>query len=74
MLLIKKRILLIRMVLRKNIPLKEAVEKLGIKIPTARFIINKYRKNGSFPRRKYKQPARKNYPAPSQKIDIKDAS
>ena len=62
-----------RMVLKKNISLKEAVQKLGIKITTARFIIKIFRKEGDFPRRKYKRAVKKNYRIPKENINIKDA-
>lgn len=62
------------MVLKKKIPLKEAVEKLGIIATTARFIIKKFQKDGSFPRRKYRRSTKKNYRTPKEKINIHNAS
>jgi hypothetical protein len=45
----------VKKVLKDNVSLKEAIEQLGIKLTTARFIINNYQKNGTFPRRKLKR-------------------
>ena len=50
---------LVKKVLKENVPLREAIEHLGLKITTARFIINKYKKNGTFPRRKLKRTKRR---------------
>jgi hypothetical protein len=52
--------LLVKKVLKENVLLKDAIELLGIKLTTARFIINTYKKNGTFPRRKLKRSKRKN--------------
>ena len=52
--------LLVKKVLKEKVPLKDVIELLGIKLTTARFIINKYQKNGTFPRRKLKRSKRKN--------------
>jgi hypothetical protein len=60
------------MVLKQKVPLKVAVEKLGIKITTARFIIGKFRKNGTFPRRKYKRTVKKNTQDQQERINIKE--
>ena len=65
--------MLVKMVLKEGIPLFDAVEKLGIKVTTARFIINRFRKNGSFPRRKYKRSQQKNNQDLSQDIKIENA-
>ncbi len=51
--------LLVKLVLIEKVPLKEATEFLRLKLPTARFIINNYKKNGTFPRRKLKRTNRK---------------
>ena len=50
---------LVKKVIKENIPLREAIEHLGLKLTTARFIINKYKKNGTFPRRKLKRAKRR---------------
>jgi transposase len=50
---------LVKLVLKKGVPIGEAVEELGLKITTARFIINKYKETGTFPRRKFKKRANK---------------
>jgi transposase len=47
--------LLVKLVLKKGVPIAEAIEELGLKITTARFIINKYKETGTFPRRKFKK-------------------
>lgn len=47
--------LLVKLVLKKGIPLGEAVNQLSLKITTARFIINKYKETGTFPRRKFRK-------------------
>ena len=51
----QKRMLLVKLVLKKGVPIGEAIEELGLKITTARFIINKYKETGTFPRRKFKK-------------------
>ncbi len=55
----QKRMLLVKLVLKKGVPIGEAIEELGLKITTARFIINKYKETGTFPRRKFKKRASK---------------
>jgi len=47
--------LLVKMVLKKGIPLTDVIDQLNIKITTARFILNKYKETGTFPRRKFKK-------------------
>jgi hypothetical protein len=60
----------VKKVLRENIPLGDAIEHLGLKLTTARFIINKYKKNGTFPRRKLKRTKRRdNLSAKEKNID-----
>jgi transposase len=51
----KKRMLLVKLVLKKGVPISQAIEEIGLKITTARFIINKYKETGTFPRRKFKK-------------------
>jgi hypothetical protein len=65
--------LLVKKVLKEKVLLKDAIELLGIKLTTARFIINKYRKNGTFPRRKLKRSKRKNGSAVNKIVNIPDA-
>lgn len=55
----KKRLQLVKMVLKGRVPLSDAIEQLGLKMTTARFIINKYRETGTFPRRKFKKRCKK---------------
>lgn len=55
----KKRLQLVKMVLKSRVPISEAIEHLGLKMTTARFIINKYRETGTFPRRKFKKRSQK---------------
>lgn len=47
--------LLVKLVLKKGMSIGQAIEELGLKITTARFIINKYKETGTFPRRKFKK-------------------
>ncbi len=49
---------LVKKVLKEKVPLKEAIEQLGLELTTACFIIKKYQKNGTFPRRKLKRTKR----------------
>ncbi len=46
---------LVKIVLKDKVPFQEAIEQLGVKATTARFIINNYKKNGTFPHRKLKR-------------------
>lgn len=46
---------LVKLVLKRRMPLLEAIEILGIKVTTARFIISKYKETGTFPHRKFKR-------------------
>jgi transposase len=46
---------LVQLVLKKGVLLTEATQQLGIKTTTARFILNKYKETGAFPRRKFKK-------------------
>ena len=64
--------LLVKKVLKEKVLLKDAIELLGIKLTTARFIINKYKKNGTFPRRKLKRSKRKN-DSVNEIVNIPDA-
>ena len=64
--------LLVKKVLKEKVPLKDAIEILGIKLTTARFIINKYQKNGTFPRRKLKRGKRKISSAVNRMINNQD--
>ncbi len=59
---------LVKKVLKEKVPLKEAIEQLGLKLTTAHFIINKYQKNGTFPRRKLKRGKRKDSSAVKETI------
>lgn len=45
---------LVQLVLKKGVPLIDAIKELGIKATTARFIIKNYRKTAGFPRKKFK--------------------
>lgn len=47
--------LLVKEVLKRGKPLNEIIQNLNIKITTARFILNKYKESGGFPRRKFKK-------------------
>lgn len=60
-------------VLKENIPLRDAIEHLGLKLTTARFIINKYKKNGTFPRRKLKRTKRRDNLSVTNKTMDEDA-
>jgi hypothetical protein len=64
--------LLVKKVLKEKVLLKDAIELLGIKLTTARFIINKYKNNGTFPRRKLKRSKRKN-DSVNEIVNIPDA-
>ena len=64
--------LLVKKVLKEKVLFKDAIELLGIKLTTARFIINKYKKNGTFPRRKLKRSKRKN-DSVNEIVNIPDA-
>ena len=46
---------LVKEVLKKGKPLGDVIKDLNIKITTARFIINKYKESGSYPRRKFRK-------------------
>ncbi len=59
-------------VLKEKVPLKEAIEQLGLKLTTARFIIKKYQKNGKFPRRKLKKTKKTDNSTSSKMILGKD--
>jgi transposase len=62
---------LVKLVLKRGVPISEAIEELGLKITTARFIINKYKETGTFPRRKFKKRASKPKQLPSCKLEEK---
>jgi hypothetical protein len=47
--------LLVKEVLKRGKPLNEIIKQLNIKITTARFILNKYKESGAFPRRKFRK-------------------
>lgn len=66
--------LLVKKVLKENVLLKDAIELLGIKLTTARFIINMYRKNRTFPRRKSKCGKRKNSSVVKNPKNISDVN
>jgi len=48
------------MVLEENAVVNKAAKKLAIKLCTARLILKKYKENGSYPMKKFKQSLKKN--------------
>lgn len=65
---------LVKEVLKKGKNLTDVIKTLGIKITTARFIINKYKESGSYPCRKFKKNKKNPHTAQLQTEDSENSA